>query len=168
MAANTDDYGFTFLPQGAIIQEFRVAGHNIVQSFSTAEQYRDAAFFGETIGRTTNRIKDGIIGNLNGRTLQLAQNDSGNHLHGGLEGWGKKIFAGPCSVNTDGKESVFFTYTSPDGEEGFPGTVDVNIWYTGYDMEEDGVKKIVLEVEYEVDFTGDECEETTVGVTNHR
>lgn len=53
---------------------------------------------------------------------------------------------------------------SPDGEEGFPGTVEATVWYVA--GMQDG--KTVLEMEYEVELVGDECEETVVGVTNHR
>ena len=100
--------------------------------------------------------------------MQLAQNNSTNHLHGGKEGWGKKLFSGPHPLNRNGREAVLFTYTSPDGDEGYPGTVELQVWYTGYEVQEDGISKLVLETEYEVKMTGDECEETTVGITNHR
>ena len=157
---------FTFLAQGALIQEFKVEGHNIVLGFPEAESYRtqNAPCFGETIGRTTNRIKDAHIDDLNGRRYELARNDGPNSLHGGLKGWGKKDFDGPQHVNRNGKEGVQFTYLSKDGDEGYPGTVECKVWYTA--GKEYG--HVVLDVEYEVVFAGDECEETVVGVTNHR
>ena len=158
----------TFLAQGAIIQEFKVAGHNIVLSFPTAEQYLDGPFFGETIGRVANRIKDAKIDDLNGKSYQLAANNGPNHLHGGKQGWGKKQFSGPHPESRHGKEAVKFVYRSPDGEEGYPGTVELRVWYMAYDTEEESVTKRVLETEYEVEFVGSECEETTVNVTNHR
>jgi aldose 1-epimerase len=71
-------------------------------------------------------------------------------------------------MNRNGRESVLFTYKSPDGEEGYPGTVELRVWYTGYEAQEDGVSKLALETEYEVEMIGDECDETTVGITNHR
>lgn len=168
--ASTEQSAFTFLPQGAIIQEFNVAGHNIVQSFSDAESYRthNSPYFGETIGRTTNRVKKGLLENLNGKSYQLAQNNQGNSLHGGNQGWGKRIFSGPKPINRNGKEGVLFTYLSKDGEEGYPGTVEVRVWYTAYKEHDAGVDKTVLDAEYEIEFVGDECEETVVGVTNHR
>lgn len=167
MAPPVSESAFTFLPRGAIIQEFKVGGHNIVQSFPTSELYQDAPFFGETIGRTANRIKNGRIDSLNGRSYQLAQNNGPNHLHGGTQGWGKKTFSGPHPVNRGGHEGVQFTYTSPDGEEGYPGTVELRVWYTAYETKEDGISKTLLEVEYEVEMIGNECEETAVSVTNH-
>ena len=164
---------FTFLPQGALIQEFSVAGHNIVLSLPTASTYatHNQAYCGETIGRTTNRIRGGQIPDLNGITYQLATNDTPrpNLLHGGKEDWGKKIWDGPKPVRRREKEGVQFTYVSKDGDEGYPGTVEARVWYVAR-MEdgEGGRRETVLEVEYEVEFIGDECEETVVGMTNHR
>lgn len=160
------DSGFSFLPQGAIIQEFKVAGHNIVLGFPDPEPYADSPFFGETIGRVANRIKNAEF-TANGRSYQLFANEGQSHLHGGASGWGKKKFNGPQPVNRGGKEAVLFTYVSPDGEEGYPGTVELKVWYTAWTEEEDGVSKIVLETEYEVELTGTECEETVVNITNH-
>jgi aldose 1-epimerase len=164
-----DESAFTFLPLGGIIQEFRVAGLNIVQGFPTEDLYKrlNDPFFGETIGRTTNRLKNGKI-ELNGETINLALNNGPNSLHGGEKGWGKQLFTGPKPISRNGKEGVLFTYLSKDGDEGYPGTVELRLWYTAGKEEEDGVEKTVLEMEYEVEFVGDECEETVVGITNHR
>lgn len=164
-----EESSFKFLPQGAIIQEFIVDGHNIVQGFSDPKNYQthNSAFFGATIGRTTNRIKNGLLENLNGKTYQLATNNGDNSLHGGAKGWDKQIFDGPKPINRNGKEGVLFTYLSKDGEEGYPGTVEVRVWYTAWKEEESGVTNTILEAEYEIEFVGNECEETVVGVTNH-
>ena len=168
MSATDPDSAFTFLSQGALIQEFKVAGHNIVQSFPEAKFYRthNDAYLGETIGRTTNRVKGAKLENLNGQSYELAANDgqNPNSLHGGARGWGKQDFEGPKPVNHHGKEGVLFRYLSKDGEEGYPGTVECSVWYTA--SIEDG--KTVLVVEYQVELVGDECGETVVGVTNHR
>ena len=168
MASSQEESAFRFIPQGAIIQEFRVAGFNIVQSFPHEELYRthNDPYFGETIGRTTNRVHGAVV-SLNGRDCNLSQNDGLNSLHGGKEGWGKQVFDGPHPVNRNGKEGVMFKYLSKDGDQGYPGTVEVRVWYTASKEEEDGVGKTVLEVEYEVEMVGSECEETVVGVTNH-
>ena len=162
---------FTFLPLGALIQEFNVSGYNIVLSLPSATDYKanHAPYFGQTIGRTTNRVKDAQITNLNGKTYTLAANDgpNPNSLHGGTKGWGEREFTGPKPVNRNGKEGVHFTYLSRDGEEGYPGTVECQVWYTAWTDEEEEEVKTVLEIEYEVEFVGDECAETVVGVTNH-
>lgn len=167
-SATKSSSSFTFIPQGAIIQEFRVGSHNIVQSFPRTQHFKDSeintAYFGETIGRTTNRIKDGVIRGLNGKDYELKKNNGPNGLHGGEFGWGKKDWNGPVAEERNGREGVKFVYESPNGEEGYPGTVNARVWYTAW--EEDG--KTVLEAEYEVELVGDEVEETVVGVTNHR
>jgi aldose 1-epimerase len=161
---------FTFLPQGGIIQEFKIAGTNVVLGFPSAESYRTKhnPFFGENIGRVANRISGAKINNLNGKSYDLAVNNGPNTLHGGAVGWGKKDFEGPTPVNRNGKESVMFKYLSKDGEEGFPGTVELRLWYIASIEKVDGVEKTSLEIEYEVELVGDEVEETVVAVTNHR
>lgn len=159
-----------FLPQGAIIQEFIIEGHNIVLGFPSANPYSylNAPFFGETIGRYANRVQDGLIKGLNGRDYQLAQNNDVNSLHGGSIGFGKRIFSGPHSSKRNGKETVQYTYTSSDGEEGYPGSLELRVWYSVSDLVEDGVKKFLLDIEYEAELVGQECEETAINITNHR
>lgn len=161
---------FTFLPQGGIIQEFKIAGTNVVLGFPSAESYRSehTPFFGENIGRVANRISGAKINNLNGKSYDLTANEGRNTLHGGAAGWGKQNFEGPTPVNRNGKESVMFKYLSKDGEEGFPGTVELRLWYVPSIEKVDGVEKTSLEIEYEVELVGDEVEETVVAVTNHR
>jgi aldose 1-epimerase len=161
---------FKFLPLGAIIQEFRVNQQNIVQNFPTAELYKNynQPYFGETIGRVACRISGAKI-NLNGRSYPLAANDGSNSLHGGNLGWGKKDFEGPFNVTRNGKDALLFKYLSKNGEEGYPGTVELRIWYSE-DVEHQGnVDVVILEAEYEAEMVGDEdIEETAVAVTNHR
>lgn len=166
---------FTFLAQGAILQNFNVNGQNIVLGFPDPILYETTnnnSFFGETIGRTTNRIKDALLRNLNGgKTYHLAANEGSNNLHGGgLRGWGKKRFkvktkkVKKFNNNKEEEEAIEFSYVSNDGEEGFPGTVECRVLYQ--QRLEEG--KTVLQVDYEVELAGDDCEETVVSVTNHR
>jgi aldose 1-epimerase len=164
----SSEYDVSFLPTGAVIQEIKIAGHNIVLGYPHPEPYADAPFFGETIGRVANRLKNAEITNLNGKSYKLAANNAPNHLHGGSQGWGKKRFSGPKPVNRGGKEAVLFTYVSPDGDEGYPGTVELRVWYTAWTEDAAGASTFVLETEYEVEFIGDEADETVVNVTNHR
>lgn len=158
---------FTFLPLGAIIQEFRVGGKNLVLGFPTQDDYvkHNSPHYGATIGRVANRIKDGLIQDLNGQKIQLKQNNGPNSLHGGEQGWGKRVFDGPHTVQRNGHDALLFKYICKDGEEGYPGTVEVRVWYTA---SKEGDAKTVLTAEYEVEFTGNECEETVVNLTNHR
>ncbi|KAF2144733.1 uncharacterized protein K452DRAFT_316665 [Aplosporella prunicola CBS 121167] len=161
---------FSFLPLGAIIQEFAVNGQNIVQGFNTAEQYKqyNKPFFGETIGRVANRISGAKINSLNGTSYKLAANNGPNSLHGGDAGWGKREFQGPTPLNRNGKEAVLFKYLSPDGEGGYPGAVELRIWYTAYTEKVEGVEHTVLDMEYEAELVGDDnVQETIIGLTNH-
>jgi len=167
MSSQSAQSNFSFLPTGALIQEFNVEGYNIVQSFDNVAYYKDAPYFGETIGRTCNRISNATIESLNGKSYKLAANNGPNSLHGGNVGWGKRTFQGPVPEQRNGKEAVKFTYVSPDGEEGYPGTVDLRVWYTAWEENVGGTTNVFLEAEYEVELIGDECEETAVSVTNH-
>jgi aldose 1-epimerase len=174
----TSSPAFTFLPLGAIIQEFRVAGLNIVQGFATEEQYKqnNAPHFGETIGRVANRIKDAKI-SLNGKSYNLAANNGPNNLHGGNKGWGTKTWYGlkPIGLRSveglegemQGGESVRFTLRSEDGDEGFPGDVDASVVYTtGTQTTEDGKEVAVLAIDYEAQLVGG-ADETAINMTNH-
>ncbi|KAH7095330.1 galactose mutarotase-like domain-containing protein [Paraphoma chrysanthemicola] len=160
---------FTFLPLGAIIQKFTVNGKNIVQGFPTAELYKqyNTPYFGETIGRIANRVSGAKINDLNGKSYPLAANNAPNSLHGGIDGWGKRVFEGPSSVQRNGKEATFFKYISADGEEGYPGTVEFRVWYVQETEKVDGNAQEVLHIEYEAELVGDEVEETAINVTNH-
>ncbi|PVH77494.1 galactose mutarotase-like protein [Cadophora sp. DSE1049] len=172
---------FQFLPLGAIIQKFLVgkSNLNIVQGFPRQEHYvsHNGPFFGETIGRVANRIKSAKIDSLNGKSYTLSKNNGENALHGGDVGWGKRVWEGPVPVGVrsipglkldEGGESVEFTLRSEDGDEGYPGTVDVSVVYTaGVVRGDEGRETRVLGIEYEVQLVGDEVEETVVNVTNH-
>ena len=98
---------------------------DVCEGFTSTEEYikHQATHIGASIGRTANRIKDGRF-SLNGKTYQLPLNNHGNTLHGGINGFNTKLFAA-----VEEKDQVTFRYTSPDGEEGFPGTLYVKIIY---------------------------------------
>ena len=81
-------------------------------------------FIGALIGRHGNRIEDAQF-ELNGKTYVLNKNDGRNNLHGGTVGFDKKMWTS-C---IDG-EALVLKYTSPDGEEGFPGNLEVTVRYT--------------------------------------
>jgi aldose 1-epimerase len=168
------------LPLGAIIKTFQVGGRNIVLGFNTPAQYQEhnVPYFGETIGRVANRIKEGKIKSLNGKSYNLAVNNGPNHLHGGNEGWGKRIWKGPTPIGIraipglpgsklEGGESVRFTLRSEDGDEGYPGAVEATVVYTtGTQKTDDGKEVVVLAMEYEAQIV-DDTEETVINMTNH-
>jgi aldose 1-epimerase len=167
----------SLLPLGGIIQSLTVAGVNIVQGFPTQDLYvsHNGPYFGETIGRVANRIKDAKINSLNGSTYTLAANNGPNSLHGGVKGWGKRIWEGPKKIGIrqipgidglEGGESVEFSLKSEDGDEGFPGEVLVKVIYTSGTQKIDGKEVVVLGFEYEAELLGG-AEETVVNITNH-
>lgn len=102
------------------------AAGDIVLGFDTIEGYlQDHPFFGAIIGRYGNRIAKGRF-TLNGTTYKLAANNGANHLHGGVKGFDKVVWKGEPLA---GKNGVAFTRTSPDGEEGYPGNLNVRVSY---------------------------------------
>ncbi len=172
---------FSFLPLGAILQTFDVEGTNIVLGFPTEELYAkyNDSHFGATIGRVANRIAGAQLASLNGgRTYALAANNGPNSLHGGVLGWGKKTWDGPAPVGVrtsipglgsplkDGGESVRFTLVSPDGDEGFPGTVRAAVTYTAGTQDVGGKEARVLVMEYEAELV-DGADESVINMTNH-
>jgi aldose 1-epimerase len=100
---------------------------DIVLGFDALDAYlKDPPYFGAVVGRYGNRIAKGRF-TLDGRTYRLATNNGPNHLHGGLKGFDKVVWkAEPVSEGT----GVVFSRRSPDGEEGYPGNLDVRITYT--------------------------------------
>src|SRR5690606_2002151 len=103
-------------------------------------------------GRYANRIAGGKF-TLDGKTYQLALNDGPNHLHGGLEGFNKKVWAAR-EIDEAGKVGLELSYRSPDGEENYPGNLDVTVTYTLTDA---------LQIDYRA--TTDQA--TVLNLTNH-
>lgn len=89
---------------------------------------KDKDFFGSIVGRYGNRIGAGKF-TLDGKTYQLDLNNGANHLHGGSQGFYKKLWKGEA-VNGKGGPGVKLTYVSKDGEQGYPGTVTLTVTYT--------------------------------------
>src|SRR5271170_2491037 len=101
-----------------------VLGFNDLGSYLAGHPY-----FGAIIGRVAGRIT-GARFDLEGKTYELARNDGPNHLHGGVEGFDKKIWTATPIDAPGGACSLSLTYRSRDGEEGYPGTVGVVVTYT--------------------------------------
>jgi aldose 1-epimerase len=102
---------------------------DIVLGFETLAGYLGKSpYFGSLVGRYGNRIAKARF-TLDGRTYQLAANDGPNHLHGGLKGFDKVVWAAKSFKDQRGV-GVAFTRTSPDGEEGYPGALTSTITYT--------------------------------------
>ncbi|CAM6083802.1 unnamed protein product [Calypogeia fissa] len=104
---------------------------DVVLGFDTVAPYMDgesSPYFGAIVGRVANRIA-GASFTLNGKTYKLNANDGPNTLHGGLIGFDKVRWQSKEVKDSRGP-SVKFTYHSKDGEEGFPGDLEVSVTYT--------------------------------------
>lgn len=118
------------LDYGGIVQSLYISDKNgkltnVVLGYNSVEDYiRHPGYLGAAIGRVGNRI-EGARFFLNEQVYSLYKNNGDNHLHGGLKGFNSKIFTAKTYDNT-----VELKYTSPDGEEGYPGNLDVTIKYT--------------------------------------
>ncbi|HEV2102082.1 MAG TPA: aldose epimerase family protein [Candidatus Acidoferrum sp.] len=129
---------------------------DVVLGFDTAKEYEEGtAHIGGTIGRYANRIAHGSF-TLAGKTYTLPKNNGENTLHGGLLGFDKKIW---MAKEVPGKEGVAveFTYVSPDGEEGFPGTMTVTVLFTLLNAKN----------ELRIDYSASTDKPTVVNLTNH-
>lgn len=111
-------------------------------------------YFGVTVGRYANRIAGGKFA-LGGRTYQLTQNDGANSLHGGTQGFDKRNWR-IVSVSSGPVARVVMALTSPDGDQGYPGKLDVEVTYT---LDEAGDLGIL--------FEGEADKPTIVNMTNH-
>jgi len=145
---------------GAILVSLKVPDRegnfeDIIQGFDNLEGYiKDNTFQGVTAGRYANRIGKGKF-TLDGKEYTLATNDGENHLHGGVEGFGKKVWKGE-ELKTDEGAGVKLTYLSKDGEEGYPGNLECTVKYI---LNDDNELKIVLNTKTD--------KATPVNLTNH-
>jgi aldose 1-epimerase len=102
---------------------------DVVLGFDAFDDYlTKARYFGSIVGRYGNRIAGGRF-MLDGSTVQLTVNGGANHLHGGKKGFDRAIWQGEPFERPTGN-GVTFTHTSPDGEEGYPGTLNASVTYT--------------------------------------
>jgi aldose 1-epimerase len=128
---------------------------DVVLGFDRFDDYlTKARYFGSIVGRYGNRIGNARF-SLDGRPIQLAANNGKNHLHGGVSGFDKRVWMAK-PLERSGASGVIFTYTSADGEEGYPGTLKATVTYTLTDRNE-------LTLDYEA--TTDKP--TVINLTNH-
>lgn len=129
---------------------------DVVLGFDSLEGYLQEAnpYFGAIIGRYGNRIGGGTF-TLKGKTYKLATNNGPNHLHGGNKGFDKVVWEA-SEFQTDGGVGVKLHYMSPDGEEGYPGNLDVTVRYT-----------LSNNNELKIDYTATTDQETPINLTSH-
>lgn len=129
---NANGMTFRALSLGALIDEISVPDRdgemeNVVVALPGLADYEASSSFNRVIGRFANRIAEGRF-SIDGVDYQLPVNNRGMSIHGGETGFGRQVWQGSAVSGEDG-ESVVFTLTSPDGEGGFPGRMDVSVTY---------------------------------------
>ena len=125
---------------------------DVVLGFDKFEDYlKPPPYFGAIIGRYGNRIAHGKF-TLNGVEYTLAKNNGDNSLHGGIRGFDKRLWIAREAAN----QALELSYTSADGEEGYPGNLSVKVTYTLTDNNE-----------LQIDYAATTDKDTVLNLTNH-
>lgn len=157
---NNAESSVKIINYGAIVTSIFVPDRNgkfenVVLNYDSLQGYvNDHCYFGAIAGRYGNRIAKGQF-QLNGHRFQLTINDGKNHLHGGINGFNKKLWTGKI-VEERSEPSLALTYISPDKEEGYPGTVTLTVTYT-----------LTENNELRIDYRGTTDQTTILNPTHH-
>ncbi len=157
---NANGVEVKILTYGGIVQSISVPDRdgnpgNVVLGFATVDEYvAGNPYFGCITGRYANRIALGTF-TLEGETYQLAINNEPNTLHGGERGFDKYVWAA-TEVDDDLGRGIQLSRVSPDGEEGYPGTLTVEVTYRLTDADE-----------LRIDYHATTDAPTIVNLTNH-
>ena len=153
LAAKMMTYGAIIVSLETPDREGKMANINL--GFDKLDGYLPRhPYFGSTVGRFCNRIAKGKF-TLDDQEYTLATNNDPNHLHGGEAGFDKHVWRAE-EVKTDEAVGVKFTRRSPDGEEGYPGNLDVTVVYTLTNADE-----------LKVEFAATSDKATPINLTNH-
>ena len=150
----------TILSLGGTLQSLKVPDKNgtltdVVLGYDTPQEYLDNdGYLGMLIGRFSNRIEKGQL-TIDGVTYPLYCNDRGNHLHGGKNGFDKKIWSAEILKDKDGNEELSLSILSPDGEENYPGNLKVQVIYSFVDSQ------------LKLDYLAISDKKTAINLTNH-
>ena len=150
----------SILDLGCIIQSIRTADKEgqfadvVLGCDCVADYEKQSSYIGCVAGRFANRISKGQL-SIDGIDYQLACNNAPNHLHGGNLGFNKKIWRAKSS-KTDDSASLSLYYLSVDGEEGYPGNLDLCVRYT-----------LTNNNELQIDYRAITDKTTVVNLTNH-
>jgi len=146
---------------GGILVSLKVPDRNrkfadVVLGFNDLESYltKNDPYMGALIGRYGNRIAKGRF-TLNGVEYKLAVNNGENHLHGGIKGFDKVVWTGR-EIKTGAGPAVALAYLSKDGEEGYPGNLNVRVVYT-----------LTNNNELKIDYTATTDKDTVTNLTHH-
>ncbi|MCQ2342704.1 MAG: galactose mutarotase [Paludibacteraceae bacterium] len=150
LSAEISTYGAKILK--LIVPNNQGEAKDIVLGFGTMDEWlQKETYFNAIIGRYANRIKDGRF-SLDGKDYQLPVNNGTNSLHGGVHGFNEKVW----EVVGQSLHSVSLHYRAADGEEGYPGNLDIYVTYTL-------TRENALSIRYEAKTDAP----TIVGLTNH-
>jgi len=158
--ANASGIRITVMTYGATITSVVLPDRdgkleNVTLSLDSFEDYLgDHPYLGSLVGRYANRIAKGRF-TLDGNAYTLATNNGPNHLHGGLKGFDKRLWQSE-PMESDDAVGVTLTYISPDGEEGYPGTLTTAVVY-----------KLTNDNQLIMDYTATTDKPTVVNLTNH-
>ncbi|MBB3239325.1 aldose 1-epimerase [Pseudomonas sp. Tn43] len=150
----------TVITYGGILQSLKVPDKNgklddVVLGFDDVQGYQSGtAYFGATIGRFGNRLANGTF-DLDGKRYQVPLNDGSNSLHGGAQGFDKRVWKAEPSKGKD-SVGVTLTYLSASGEMGFPGNLKTEVTYSLTENNE-------LRIEYKASTD----KPTVLNLTNH-
>lgn len=151
--ARITNYGATVVSLTAPDRRGQFA--DVVLGYDNLQGYvDDTAYLGVIAGRYANRIAKGKF-KLNGVEYTLAQNNDGNHLHGGIKGFNKMLWNATSGTSALG-QFVKLTYLSKDGEEGYPGNLTANVTYT-----------LTNDNSLRIDYSATTDKDTVVNLTNH-
>ncbi|TWS97605.1 aldose epimerase family protein [Reyranella sp. CPCC 100927] len=127
---------------------------NVVLGFATLDDYRQArGHLGGVIGRYANRLCNGRF-TLDGRDVRVSVNEPPNTLHGGAQGFDRAVWRVEA-LQSDPAPAVTLAHVSPDGDQGFPGRVDVRVRYT------------LVTNALRLDYTATTDRTTVINLTNH-
>lgn len=144
------DYGATLVR--VIVPDQTGKSLDVVLGYDDVKGYEEGTvFFGASVGRSANRI-GGAAFEINGVTYELEKNDNGNNLHSGLDFYNKRMWKKVAQT----ENSVTFVLHSPDGDQGYPGTIDMEVQYTLTD--DNGVK---------ISYHAVPDQDTIINMTNH-
>tara|TARA_R110000868_G_scaffold235273_9_gene489187 strand:- start:49372 stop:50478 length:1107 start_codon:yes stop_codon:yes gene_type:complete len=125
---------------------------NVVLGFDNLDKYLEGTpYFGAIIGRYGNRIAKGEF-TLDGEHYSLAKNNGNNHLHGGVFGYDKVLW----NAKPKGENAIELSYLSKDGEEGYPGNLEITVIYS-----------LTNQDELKIDYKATTDKATPVNLTNH-
>lgn len=157
-----NNQGFTtqITNYGGIVTSIYTADKNgkfddVVLGYDNLQEYLiESPYFGAIVGRYANRIRNATF-KLDGKSIRLSKNENQHHLHGGTKGFDKKIWE-PQTILDDTTASLVLTYFSSDGEEGYPGNLNVKVVYT-----------VTRDNKLQIEYTATTDKPTPVNLSHH-